>query len=124
MSVAGRLERQCHIVDVCQALDSATGRLAQLAAESERLDLWRLPLVIETCASVLRAQADAFEAWAAQASGSDALLSRELHRLATELPAVSDHAARTHELASDFAESESPEEMIAPTVAVPAAPHQ
>ena len=123
MTAADRLERQCHIVDACPELDAAAYRLAQLAAESEPLDLWRLPIVIGACASVSRAQADAHEAWAAEASESDALLTRELRRLADRLSAVSDEAARTRALANDFAESESPDERV-PFAAVPATPAQ
>jgi hypothetical protein len=113
MSIADRLERQCRIVDACQALDGAAQAVAALADERDVADLWRLALVVDACASSVRALADAYDTWAELAAEPDVLLARELRRLAEAMRALADDAARPRALAADFADSE-PEEAVAP----------
>jgi len=109
MSIADRLERQCRIVESCQALDTAAQHLAGLAEAGETGDLWRLGLVVDASVGAAQALADSYESWAELAAGADALLARELRRLAEAMRGVADDAARSRELAADFAETESEE---------------
>src|SRR5947209_20403949 len=100
MSTADRLERQCRIVEACQALDKAAQDLAGLAEGGETGDLWRLSLVVDASVEAARALADSYESWADLATGADTLLARELRRLAEAMRGVADDAARSRDLAA------------------------
>jgi hypothetical protein len=106
---ADRLARQCRIVEACETLSAAARAEAELAHESERLDLWRLPLVAESAAVAALAQAEACEAWALQADPDDALLARDLRRLAEGMRDVARQATHMGVAATEFVAAEADE---------------
>jgi len=112
MSIADRLERQCRIVDACQALDGAAQAVASLTGERDAADLSRLAPVVDASVSPVRTFADSYDTWAELAAEPDVLLSRELRRLAGAMRALAADAARPRALAADFAESEPEEALV------------